>query len=156
MKKYLRYTALFLVLNFGALALGGALMDSGPVSDWYMGLEKAPWTPPGWVFGFAWTIIMLCFSLYMARLAILSDNKGLWSLYGMQWVLNVSWNYVFFNRHLVGLGLVVLVLLTMLVWAFYFRYRSVMGKFSLLIAPYMIWLVLACSLNAYILLYNPL
>ena len=56
---------LFLTLNFGALALGGIFAGQGAVSDWYEALNKAPWTPPGWVFGFAWTTIMICYSLFM-------------------------------------------------------------------------------------------
>ena len=47
----------FLLLNFGALALGGFLMGEGPSSAWYSNLNKAPWTPPGWVFGASWTVI---------------------------------------------------------------------------------------------------
>ncbi|MDH3796458.1 MAG: tryptophan-rich sensory protein, partial [Flavobacteriaceae bacterium] len=58
----------FLVLNFGALALGSLFTNMGISSDWYSELSKAPWTPPGWVFGAAWTTIMLCFSVYMAIL----------------------------------------------------------------------------------------
>lgn len=58
--------ALFLVLNFAALGIGGLFSGQGVPSDWYTGLNKAPWTPPGWVFGSAWTIIMICFAIYMA------------------------------------------------------------------------------------------
>ena len=57
---------LFLVLNFGALAIGGILMGASPIeNNWYQGLNQAPWTPPGFVFGIAWTIIMFCFSIYL-------------------------------------------------------------------------------------------
>jgi len=48
----------FLLLNFGALAVGGFFTGKGVPSYWYSDLIKAPWTPPGWVFGFAWTTIM--------------------------------------------------------------------------------------------------
>ncbi|QLH45180.1 MAG: tryptophan-rich sensory protein [Bacteroidota bacterium] len=27
-------------------------------------LATSPWTPPGWVFGFAWTLIMVCYSFF--------------------------------------------------------------------------------------------
>ena len=50
----------FLLINFGALALGGLFTSDGVISDWYEQLNKAPWTPPGWVFGAAWTTIMVC------------------------------------------------------------------------------------------------
>ena len=39
----------FLLLNFGALAIGGFFTGKGVTSDWYADLLKAPWTPPGWV-----------------------------------------------------------------------------------------------------------
>ena len=57
---------LFLVLNFAALGVGGLYSEGGATSDWYNELNRAPWTPPGWVFGVAWTFIMLCFAVYMA------------------------------------------------------------------------------------------
>lgn len=66
---------LFLALNFGALALGGIFAGQGAVSDWYDGLQKAPWTPPGWVFGFAWTTIMICFSIFMSMAWEKINNK---------------------------------------------------------------------------------
>ncbi len=61
--KQLKLTILFLVANFGGLAIGSWLMNNGPISDWYTNLNQAPWTPPGAVFGIAWTFIMNCFSI---------------------------------------------------------------------------------------------
>ena len=40
---------LFLAINFSALGIGSYLMNNGPTSGWYLTLNKAPWTPPGWV-----------------------------------------------------------------------------------------------------------
>ncbi|NBN98947.1 MAG: hypothetical protein EBV19_06865 [Flavobacteriia bacterium] len=45
------FILLFLFLNFGALAIGGSFTADGVASDWNQNLNKAPWTPPGWVFG---------------------------------------------------------------------------------------------------------
>ena len=49
--KAFKVLIVFLIINFGALAMGGWLMNNGPQTDWYLALNKAPWTPPGWVFG---------------------------------------------------------------------------------------------------------
>ena len=57
-------TIIFLLINFAGLFIGGLFTGEGVPSDWYQNLNKAPWTPPGWVFGFAWTTIMICFSLF--------------------------------------------------------------------------------------------
>ena len=145
----------FLFLNFGALALGGLFAGSGAGSNWYAALNKAPWTPPGWVFGFTWTTIMLCFSVYMATLyAKTKSVKTVIILYAIQWMLNVAWNPIFFHLHNPIIGLIVIVALTSLVTYFLFRYRSSQKGFSLLLLPYVIWLFIATSLNAYVVFMN--
>ncbi|HKK73915.1 MAG TPA: TspO/MBR family protein [Saprospiraceae bacterium] len=151
---YLRLL-LFFLLNFGALAIGSLFTSDGVSSNWYANLNKAPWTPPGWVFGAAWTTIMICFSFYMAfAIREVGQWKWLIGLFAVQWVLNVSWNPVFFHSHQLLAGLIVISALTILVAYFFFNYWSDLGLKSLLIAPYLIWLIIATSLNAYILVQN--
>lgn len=153
MKNY-KLLILFLIINFAALGIGGWLMDNGPMEDWYQNLNKAPWTPPGWVFGAAWTTIMVCFSFYMASLFKLKPNAFVMVLFAIQFLLNVSWNYIFFNQHLVTLGFITIVLLTLVVAILLFKYQAILKLKSWLIVPYVIWLLIASSLNAYILFNN--
>ncbi len=153
MKKAL-WLLIFLVLNFGALGIGVLLMNNGPQDSWYMELNKAPWTPPGWFFGVAWTTIMICFSIYMAYLIQVKSTVNIWLLFFVQFILNTSWNYVFFNQHLVLLGLLVIVLLTFMVGYFLLKFRNLMKQKTWLIVPYFIWLIVASSLNAYVYLNN--
>lgn len=146
---------LFLVINFAALALGGLFTGKGVPSDWYQSLNKAPWTPPGWMFGAAWTAIMICFSVYMAQIWQQAGNRNtLLVLFVLQWVLNVSWNPVFFYFHHALLGLVVIAGLTLLIGFIFFNYLSAMKLSSAWLLPYMIWLIIATSLNAYIYIKN--
>ncbi len=151
----LKKILIFLVINFTALAIGGFYTGSGVSSDWYESLNKAPWTPPGWVFGAAWTFIMICFAFFMAYLwNVVKDKKNLIILFGIQWVLNVIWNPIFFSAQEVTLGLITISLLTVLVGYFFFSNLKKMGLKSLLISPYLIWLLIATSLNAYVLFNN--
>ena len=153
--KEFRYFIFFLALNFGALFLGSWLMNNGPTSEWYLLLNKAPWTPPGWVFGVAWFTIMLCFSIYLAFLYKENASRFVIILYAIQLFLNVVWNFVFFNKHLIALGLLIIVLLTLVIFFFFFTFKNAHNKWvNYLLLPYMIWLCLATSLNAYIFLYN--
>jgi len=140
----------FLVINFGALAIGSWLMDSGPQTEWYLNLNKAPWTPPGWVFGAAWTTIMICFSIYMAQLYTIDNSTKVIALFIFQVLLNISWNFVFFNQHKVGFALLIICLLTLLIFYFLINYYSLLRPMSLLILPYVIWLLIATSLNYYV------
>jgi tryptophan-rich sensory protein len=146
---------LFLVLNFAALAIGGLFTGDGVPSEWYQNLNKAPWTPPGWVFGMAWTTIMICFAFYMAKVV---ENQALRKkiliLYAVQWILNIAWNPAFFYFHKVSLGLVLILSLTILIAYLLFSLMKGVKLYSLLIAPYFLWLLIASSLNMYILIYN--
>jgi|TARA_B100000795_G_scaffold263032_1_gene241625 benzodiazapine receptor len=145
----------FLVINFGALAIGGLFTSKGVPSDWYISLNKAPWTPPGWVFGAAWSFIMICFSFYMAQLWSIVESKNLLLLFfTLQLILNIAWNPVFFQLHHVGLGLVIISILTILVGFLIIYFYDLVKMKSALLFPYFLWLLIATSLNAYILIKN--
>ncbi len=152
--KHWQKVILFLIINFAALGIGGLLQDPGPMGDWYQSLNKAPWTPPGWVFGAAWTLIMVCFSFFMAYLSNIEQRNKLIVLFSIQFFLNVIWNAVFFSHHMMGLSLVIIAALTLLVGFFLFNYAQDLKTKAILIAPYFIWLCIATSLNAYALLNN--
>lgn len=152
--KLLKYILLFLIINFGALAIGNWFMNNGPQTEWYISLNKAPWTPPGWFFGFAWTTIMICFSIYMAYLFKITSNTKLKILFTFQFVFNVIWNYIFFNLELTVLGLICIAILALIVTKFLFDYREVLKMKSVLILPYFVWIWVATSLNLYIVIYN--
>lgn len=146
---------IFLAINFGALLIGGMFTSKGVPSDWYADLNKAPWTPPGWVFGAAWTTIMICFSFYMANAwSVVEDKKLLILLFAVQWILNVSWNPTFFYYHNVLSALFIISALTILVGFILFYYWPALKLNSILLLPYLIWLLIATSLNGYILVKN--
>jgi tryptophan-rich sensory protein len=146
---------LFLIINFAALGIGSLFTGKGVPSEWYVNLNKAPWTPPGWVFGAAWTLIMVCFAIYMAYLWPLEENKKmLIGLFSFQVIFNVMWNPTFFHFQNVIIGLLVISALTVLIGYFLFHYWPTLKIKSVLIFPYFIWLLIATSLNGYILLNN--
>lgn len=153
--KKVYYFIIFLAINFGGLALGNWFMGDAVTGNWYTNLNKAPWTPPGWVFGAAWTLIMICFSWYLAELFKLRASKFLWALYTFQVILNVSWNWLFFNQHLTVIALVDIILLLLVIFYYFITFRSDRLKVAkYLLLPYLIWLCIATSLNAYVVLYN--
>ena len=146
---------LFLLLNFSALAIGSFFTGYGVPSDWYSQLNKAPWEPPGWVFGAAWSTIMICFAIYMSFLwEIYKNRKKIMLLFGLQWVLNVGWSPVFFYYNNIILGLIVIGCLTFLVGYILYLYSDDLRVKSILILPYLTWLLIATSLNGYIFFNN--
>lgn len=152
--KQLKSTILFLFINLGGLALGSWLMNNGPLTEWYINLNKAPWTPPGWVFGVAWSVIMICFSFFLTKLFSVKNTLVTRIIFLTQFIFNIGWNYVFFNQHLVLLGLISIVILTSIIFYYFFTLGKFVGNFKYLLIPYMVWLCIATSLNLYILIHN--
>jgi tryptophan-rich sensory protein len=148
MKKYIKSFLGFLFLNFLGLALGSLWTNTGISSDWYTNLVKAPWTPQGWVFGVAWTLIMISLSVWNAKVWVEKDTSFL-RLYYMSWVYNLVWNPVFFHLNMLFLSLVIIVSLTMFLGILLHYTRKDYGWWSLFLFPYFIWLNIATSLNAY-------
>ena len=147
-------TFLFLIINFGGLFIGGLFTGEGVPSDWYQNLNKAPWTPSGWVFGAAWTTIMICFSIYMAILWEKIKLNKLLFIFISEVVLNVIWNPLFFHFKWINIALVSISLLTILITYMVISLRREMRLKTLLLFPYLIWIVIATSLNGYVVLYN--
>lgn len=146
---------LFLIINFGALAIGSWFMGDAVSGEWYSNLNKAPWTPPGWVFGAAWTLIMICFSIYLSYLFSIRNSKFVIAVYTSSVLLNVSWNYFFFNQQLTTLGLVNIVLLTLLIIYFFITFGDdKLSRLKYLLLPYIIWLCIATTLNGYVVFNN--
>jgi translocator protein len=146
---------LFAIINFAGLGIGGIFTGKGVPSTWHASLNKAPWTPPGWVFGAAWTTIMVCLAFYMAYLWQESPNKKLLAgLFIIQWLLNVMWNPIFFYFHNTALGLVVITMLTLLIGFLLAYYYPFVKVKSIFLVPCFLWLLIAVSLNAYVLIKN--
>ncbi len=144
----------FAVINFSALGLGTILMGNGATSSWYQQLNKAPWTPEGWVFGAAWFTVMLCFSAYMAYLYQKQPTKKVVALFALQWTLNVCWNFFFFNQELIDIALINILILTLIVLAFFVTYMKDLKLKSVFVVPYAVWILIATSLNLYISIFN--
>ena len=130
-------------------------MGGSPASnEWYISLNKAPWTPPGWVFGFAWTFIMICFTFFVYKAVKVNKSlKFLRNLYILQWILNVAWNPLFFKYHLTIFALSTILLL-LVVLILMLRFVDKDWNLKLFILPYVLWLSIAFSLNLYVIIYN--
>jgi benzodiazapine receptor len=130
-------------------------MGDGPSGIWYNSLDKASWTPPGWVFGVVWTLIMICFSIYLSFLFSLRKSKYVTTIYGIALLLNISWNYLFFNQHFTSIALYNLIALALVIIYLFISFGDdELSKMRYLLVPYILWLCIAISLNGYVVLIN--
>ncbi len=156
MKKIINYSLVllfFLLVNFSGLALGSLWTDPGVNSEWYQNIIKAPWTPPGFVFGLSWTLIMICFSIFMTNLC--ERNDGSYNpIILFSWFLNIIWNPLFFYLHWTWISAGVIILLTLVIGFLIHENRKQYKYLWLLLLPYFIWLNIATSLNLFTALVN--
>ena len=144
---------LFLAINFLGLYLGGLATGPGVQSEWYQNLNQAPWTPPGFVFGIVWTLIGITWSVIGTHLYF--NHKEELDAYFGGWLLNLVWNPFFFifNKPIVS-GIVIILLALSVFYNIDFLRKS--GKFNLSLWGYLyfFWLMIATSLNWYIIFMN--
>jgi tryptophan-rich sensory protein len=141
------------------IAIGGIIgsLTKPEISTWYSALNRSTLTPPNYVFPVAWTILygiigtcgwLIWRSQAFPKLRIIK------TLYVAQLILNWSWTPLFFHYHLTGLSLVVLglmdILFATIIWLAYKKMRAA----SLLMIPYLSWILFASYLNFYIWRYN--
>lgn len=149
--KHVLSLLLFLVVVLGGGLTIGFLTAPG---DWYAGLSKPSFNPPGWVFGPAWTALYILIAIAGWRVWR-SDRGGLaMKLWWLQLALNFSWTPVFFSAHQISLALaIILVLLTIILSFIVASWRQDRAA-SLMFAPYAAWVAFAATLNGSILVLN--
>jgi tryptophan-rich sensory protein len=151
-------------LLVGSLALvlvvavvGGAATASS-VGDWYDGLAKAPWNPPSWLFGPAWTVLYVLMAVaawLVAREGVDEhDVRVALVLYGVQLALNLAWSLAFFGLRRPGFALVVIVALLVAIAATAVAFHAVSPAAAWLLAPYLAWVAFAATLNGWVVLAN--
>lgn len=127
------------------------------ISTWYSTLNRSSLTPPNYVFPVAWTIlygIIGACGWLIWRTSSFPTLKIIKSLYVTQLILNWSWTPLFFHYHLTGISVIILVTMDVLVGTLIvLTYRKI-ASVSLLMMPYLFWILFATYLNVYIWRYN--
>ena len=141
------------------IAIGGVIgsLTKPEISTWYSTLNRASLTPPNYVFPTAWTIlygIIGACGWLIWREPSLPKLSVIKTLYVTQLILNWSWTPLFFHCHLTGISLIVLGAMDILVCALIWLACQKMKAVSLLMIPYLSWILFATYLNFYIWQYN--
>ena len=143
-----------------ALAVGGfsafLTMDN---MDIYKTINKPPFVPPAIVFGIVWTILYILMGISSANIYVNrkvneeATSKGLWA-YAASLIVNFFWSIIFFNMQEFVFALLWLVLLLILVIVTVINYKKVNYLSAYLQIPYILWLIFAGLLNAFVVFFN--
>lgn len=143
-----------LIVGIGLLI--GRLSDSGRDDFWFDALVAPAFMPPGWAFGAAWTFLYVLLGIVLAMiLAGQPRRNGLVALFGAQMVLNFSWSPVFFELHLMRIGLALIVVIFLVTLVLAARLWTIRRAAALLLVPYLLWLAFAAALNLGFIRLNP-
>ena len=136
----------------------GWVSNSGYGNSWFDALEKPFFMPPGWVFGFAWTVLYillgLALALILAEPESLARRKGL-LLFFAQLALNFAWSPLFFAAHAVSLALYTIFVMAAIAAMAARQFWNIRRLAGALMLPYLAWLCFAAALNGAIDRLNP-
>ena len=134
---------------------GGRWTETGPGS-WYAGLDLAPWTPPGWLFGAAWTLLYVLMAVAAWDVARRGPRRPAvmtaLGLYAAQLALNLAWTSVFFREQSPRGGMLVILALAVVLALTVAAFARVSRPAAVLLLPYLAWVLYAASLNGWIVL----
>lgn len=136
----------WLVLSFSAASLGGFFMPG----DWYAGLKKPSWNPPGWIFGPVWSTLytMMGVAAWMVwkRGGLAAQRRPLIAFL-VQLALNAIWTPLFFGLREPGWAFAEIILLWLaIVWTIA-EFRRTNRIAAGLLLPYLAWVSFATVLN---------
>jgi len=118
-----------------------------PPGEWYAGLEKPSFNPPGWIFGPVWTILYIL----MGTAAWMVWKERGFSLpvflFLGQLVLNALWSYIFFGAHRPDLAFLEIALMWVLILFTLIMFWKVRTTAGVLMVPYLLWVGFASVLT---------
>lgn len=141
----------FLVVVFIA-ATTGSVFQPG---TWYQALAKPAWTPPGWLFPIAWTILYIMIAIagwLVWRAEGFGPALAIWAV-GL--IFNAMWSWIMFGEHEIGWALVDLVAMWSTIAAFIVLAWPLDSRAALLFVPYLAWASFAGVLNYEVWRMNP-
>ena len=144
-----------------AIPVGGgilvALLTKNSMSM-YSQLKKSILTPPDIVFPIVWTILYVlmgiaAYRIYMSNKEGKNDHDG-YFYYLIQLLINFLWAIIFFNLRLYGISFILILILLVLVIITTIKFFKTDKIAGALMIPYIIWLVFASYLSAYVWIFN--
>ena len=146
-------------LSGGVLGRVAAGLPADPDErhGWYALADKAPWTPPGWIFGSVWLVLYAAVAVaaWLVWRQRPFPRRAALKVYGVLLLLNLAWPLMFFGLYpMMGTAALWLALLVLGAHAVaatlaVLHFGPISRTAGLLMLPYVSWLVFSASLNLY-------
>lgn len=144
-----RLLASVMVCQFAGVI--GSIFTTSSLEDWYFLLEKPTFNPPSWVFFPVWTILytLMGISLYLVWKQGIKERKvktGVF-LFGLQLGLNTLWSLLFFGLKSPYYAFLEILILWAAILLTIMQFWNISKSASLLLIPYILWVIFAALLN---------
>ncbi len=135
--------ALWILVSMSAGFIGSRF----PPGEWYEGINKPSWNPPGWIFGPVWTLLYILMGI--AAWMVWKERGFSIPVYIFlgQLVLNTLWSYLFFGLNRPDLAFFEIAVLWILILCTMILFWKVRTTAGVLFIPYLLWVSFASVLN---------
>lgn len=152
-----RKLAAAILLCVLAGSLGSLVTITGPGS-WYSSLEKPFFAPPNWLFAPMWItlFVLMGIALYLIWESGTErrDVRVALGIFGLQFLLNILWSFLFFGMKSPLLGFIDILLLWVMILFTIRAFYQVKKSAAYFLIPYIAWVTLASALNGAIYFMN--
>lgn len=151
MNKYVKI--LVCVLSCIAIGYLSGQVTQSSVTTWYPTLTKPSFNPPNWAFPIAWSLLYTMMGIAAGLVWSSIDYepelvKKALIFFIIQLVLNSLWSILFFGLKNPFLALIEIVLLWLVIYETYFKFKKINKFAGFLFIPYLLWVSFAAVLNA--------
>src|SRR3954467_2018708 len=134
----------WLLVAFAAAAVGG--LASASAGDFYRGLIRPSWAPPGWLFGPVWSVLyaltgVAAWLVWRAR--GFGGARSALLVFVVQLAVNALWTWLFFVWRQGGLAFAEILLLLALIVATIGLFWRANRLAAVLLVPYLLWVSFA-------------
>jgi tryptophan-rich sensory protein len=156
MRSYVR-VGLAILACYGAGLLASLFIDAS-AGSWYASLAKPEFTPPNWVFAPVWFVLYGCMAAALALVwlkdPLADDGTGWVPMFFAHLLANIAWTVFFFGFHAVFIAFICILVLAVAVLLLMCGAWEIDKRASLLLFPYLLWVLFALALNLSIWLVN--
>ena len=139
-----RFIFLFILVNLVGYISRAYMTDDTII--WYNALPHSPLTPPSFVFGIVWSILLFL----QAVAAYLVWGKASPRYFVLQLALNMLWSFVFFYLRLPHIALITVVFFVLALIMNIKSFAKANKWAGWLLVPTLLWSFFAIYLNAFI------
>ncbi len=139
-----------IILSTIATGAIGSLFTTDALTSWYLTINLPSWTPSGGVIGIVWTILYILIAIagILAWNSVKKkDRRRVFTLFGLQLILNALWSYLFFSAHQIGAAFVEMLGLELAIITLIVAVKKYSTTAAWLLLPYALWVAFATYLT---------